>query len=110
MDPHALVTDPSTIAAVKALVTPFNIAAALLAMNLFAFAAFGIDKARAAQGAWRVSESTLLRLAFFGGTVGAYAGRALFRHKTRKQPFCGQLHAIAALQLAAAAGLAVYFW
>ncbi len=32
MDPHALVTDPSTIAAAKALVTPFNIAAAGLAV------------------------------------------------------------------------------
>ncbi|WDA42857.1 DUF1294 domain-containing protein [Erythrobacter sp. BLCC-B19] len=79
-------------------------------MNFLAFAAFGIDKARAEAGAWRISEGTLLRLAFFGGTPGAYAGRALFRHKTRKQPFCSQLHTIAALQLAAGVGLAVYLW
>jgi uncharacterized membrane protein YsdA (DUF1294 family) len=110
MDPLAQLTDPANIAAAKALATPANIALGLIAVNLFAFAAFGIDKSRAERGAWRISEGTLLRLAFFGGTAGAYAGRALFRHKTRKQPFCGQLHAIAALQLAAAAGLAVYFW
>jgi len=91
-----------------ALLTPANIATALIAVNFCAFAAFGIDKARAEQGAWRISEGTLLRLALIGGTPGAYAGRALFRHKTRKQPFSGQLHAIAGLQLAGGAMLAVW--
>jgi uncharacterized membrane protein YsdA (DUF1294 family) len=33
-----------------------------------------------------------------GGTIGAYAGRALFRHKTRKQPFSSHLHQTAILQ------------
>lgn len=97
-------------AALSAFITPANIATAIIAMNFLAFAAFGIDKARAETGAWRISEGTLLQLAFFGGTVGAYAGRALFRHKTRKQPFSGQLHAIAALQLVVCVGLAVYLW
>lgn len=93
-----------------ALATPANIATALIAVNFFAFAAFGIDKARAEAGAWRISEGTLLQLAFLGGTPGAYAGRALFRHKTRKQPFCDYLHTIAGLQIAAAAGVAVWLW
>ena len=92
---------PETLAATKALVTPANIATALIAVNFIAFAAFGIDKARSERGAWRISEGTLLRLAFLGGTPGAYAGRALFRHKTRKQPFCVNLHAIAVLQVIA---------
>ena len=96
--------DPAT------LLTPANIATALIAMNFFAFAAFGVDKSLAETGAWRISERTLLQLALFGGTPGAYAGRALFRHKRRKQPFSDQLHAIAGLQLVAAAALAVYFW
>lgn len=90
--------------------TPANIATAIIAMNFLAFAAFGIDKSRAERGAWRIAEGTLLRLAFFGGTPGAYAGRALFRHKTRKQPFCDQLRAIAILQCIAIAGLIGYFW
>ena len=47
-----------------------------------------------------MAESTLLLLALIGGTLGAYAGRAAFRHKTRKQPFYAQLHTIAALQMA----------
>lgn len=92
------------------LFTPANIATALIAVNFCAFAAFGIDKAKAEAGAWRISEGTLLNLALIGGTPGAYAGRALFRHKTRKQPFSSQLHAIAILQLAGMAGLAVYHW
>ena len=90
------------------LATPANIATALIAMNFAAFAAFGIDKARAERGAWRISERTLLHLALFGGTIGAYAGRALFRHKTRKQPFGNDLRLIAVLQLGAAA-VGVYF-
>ncbi len=81
--------------------TPANITTALIAVNFFAFAAFGIDKAKAERGGWRIRESTLLWLAFMGGTPGAYAGRHLFRHKTRKQPFSGQLLAIALLQVAA---------
>ena len=83
------------------LASPANIATALIATNFFAFAAFGIDKARAVAGQWRISESTLLLFALIGGTPGAYAGRALFRHKTRKQPFCDQLHMTAALQVIA---------
>ncbi len=82
------------------LLTPDNIAVALIAMNFVAFAAFGIDKARAEAGAWRISEANLLGLALLGGTIGAYAGRKLFRHKTRKQPFSSLLHTIAAVQLA----------
>ena len=75
--------------------TPANIVTAFIAINFFAFAAFGIDKMKAEAGSWRVAESTLLMLAFIGGTPGAYAGRSMFRHKTRKQPFSSQLHSIA---------------
>lgn len=105
-----LIPYPTTLAAAKALVTRANIATALIAVNFLAFAAFGIDKARAERGAWRISEGTLLRLAFFGGTPGAYAGRALFRHKTRKQPFSDTLFAIAALQIVGGLALGLWFW
>ena len=47
----------------------------------------------------RISEAALLQFAFWGGIIGAYAGRALFRHKTRKQPFSSELHTVAALQI-----------
>lgn len=93
-----------------ALINPANIATALIVVNFLAFAAFGIDKALAEAGERRIPEATLLNLAFFGGTLGAYAGRSLFRHKTRKQPFSNDLHAIAALQLCAGVFALIYFW
>ncbi len=72
-----------------------NIFAAIAILNLWTFMLFGLDKIRAENGAWRVAESSLLLLAFVGGSTGAYLGRAVFRHKTRKQPFTSQLHKIA---------------
>ena len=83
------------------LLTPANLFTALIVANFVAFAAFGLDKAAAQAGRRRIAEATLLRWALLGGTPGAYAGRALFRHKTRKQPFCGRLHRIAILQMLA---------
>ncbi len=74
-------------------------------VNLAAFAAFGNDKSHAEAGRRRISELTLLTWAFLGGTPGAYAGRALFRHKTRKQPFSNNLNTIAILQIAAVIGV-----
>lgn len=80
-----------------------NIIAAVIILNIWTFLLFGIDKLRAEGGASRVSEDGLLLCAFLGGTAGAYAGRAVFRHKTRKQPFSSRLHGIAVLQLAGGA-------
>ena len=87
------------------LLTPTNITIALIAINLVAFAAFGLDKAKARRGQFRIAESTLLLFAFLGGTLGAYAGRRVFRHKTRKQPFNSHLFQIAVLQMLALGGL-----
>jgi uncharacterized membrane protein YsdA (DUF1294 family) len=70
-------------------------------VNLITFLLFGVDKLRAGAGSGRVSEGTLLTWALCGGSIGAYAGRALFRHKTRKQPFSSHLHQIAILQVCA---------
>lgn len=83
---------------------PAPLITAPIAVNFIAFAMFGIDKAKAKAGKRRIAESTLLLLAFVGGTPGAYAGRALFRHKTRKQPFTCELHTIAAMQVVAIGG------
>ncbi len=80
---------------------PVLIAGYLAFINWLAFMAFGFDKRQARNGQWRTQESTLLRLAFLGGTPGAYLGRKLFRHKTRKQPFCSNLNTIAFVQVIA---------
>lgn len=87
-----------------ALLTPENLVAAFIAMNVLAFAAFGIDKWKARTGRWRTPESTLLMLAALGGTPGAYLGRHLFRHKTRKQPFVSLLGRIAVMQVVGLGG------
>jgi len=84
---------------------PDHLLIALAAINLAAFAAFAIDKARAMAGTRRTPEATLLLLAALGGSPGAYAARALFRHKTRKQPFVRRLHTIAVAQLVVLAAL-----
>jgi uncharacterized membrane protein YsdA (DUF1294 family) len=72
----------------------------LAAANLFAFAAFGYDKARARAGKWRVRERDLLLFALLGGAAGALLGRWAFHHKTRKRGFSIALHAAAAVELA----------
>jgi len=61
--------------------------AALLLVNLLAFALYGIDKLKAKKGAWRIPESTLLLVAFLGGSLGALLGMELFRHKTKHAKF-----------------------
>ena len=82
---------------------------ALGGINLAAFTTFGVDKRLAEAGDRRISESTLLTLAFWGGTLGAYAGRQYFRHKTRKKPFSDQLFTIAVVQVMALGGGATWF-
>ncbi|MFC3440095.1 DUF1294 domain-containing protein [Sphingobium rhizovicinum] len=84
--------------------TAILIAAALLTANIIAFTLFGLDKRRARMGLRRLSERSLLLWALAGGTPGAFLGRHVFRHKTRKQPFSTLLWLIAAAQ---AAGVAV---
>lgn len=55
----------------------------LLVLNLLAFCLMGIDKRRARNHRWRISERTLLLCALLGGSFGAMAAMVLFRHKTR---------------------------
>lgn len=59
----------------------------ILAINLIAFLAMGIDKLKAKKGAWRIPEQTLLSLVLLGGGIGGIAGMYLFRHKTKKPRF-----------------------
>ena len=75
----------------------------LAAVNVAAFAAMGIDKAKAKAGAWRVPEATLFLLAVLGGSVGGILGMQLFRHKTKHKTFTVGFPAILVCQLALAA-------
>ena len=76
-------------------------AAYLAAVNLAAFAVFGVDKRRARRGEWRVPERTLFLLALLGGSLGAICGMRVFYHKTRHWYFRWGLPAILLAQCAA---------
>lgn len=81
------------------MVPPPELWAYLAAANLFAFAAFGYDKARARTGKSRVRERDLLLFALLGGGPGAWLGRWFFRHKTRKTAFSAALHLTVLVQI-----------
>ena len=51
------------------------------------FLLYGFDKARSKNGGWRVPEIVLHGLALAGGFPGGWAGRSVFRHKTKKGIF-----------------------
>ena len=59
----------------------------LIVMNIAAFAAYGIDKYKAKNNKWRISESFLILLAVLGGSLGALLGMLIWHHKTRKPKF-----------------------
>ena len=71
----------------------------LLVVNIAAFAVYGWDKMCAKRGMWRVPEKILLLLALLGGSVGAMAGMAIFRHKTLHLKFRYGVPLILILQL-----------
>ncbi len=71
----------------------------LAAANGIAFGLMVADKRRAEAGARRISESTLLGWSWLGGAIGTFAASRLIRHKTRKQPFAGQMIALLVLEL-----------
>lgn len=80
-----------------------NLALTLLVLcilfNAVVFSVYWIDKRAARNGGWRVSETTLLLLAFAGGSLGAVAAQRMLRHKTHKEPFRTILAAIVTLHV-----------
>lgn len=59
----------------------------LIAINIVTFAAFGIDKWKAINGRWRISEARLMSLSAVGGSLGGILGMYFFRHKTKHIKF-----------------------
>jgi uncharacterized membrane protein YsdA (DUF1294 family) len=56
-------------------------------MNLIGLFVMKIDKDRAKNHQYRISEKTLWLVALFGGAAGTTAGMQLFRHKTKHVNF-----------------------
>lgn len=59
----------------------------LIIINIITFAVFGIDKKKAIDGKFRISELTLFALSFLGGSLGGLAAMHVFHHKTKKWYF-----------------------
>ncbi|MCM3572143.1 MULTISPECIES: DUF1294 domain-containing protein [Mesobacillus] len=63
------------------------LAGVIIVMNLAGFLTMGIDKKRARNNHYRISEKTLWNIAFLGGATGATAGMKHYRHKTKHTQF-----------------------
>jgi len=59
----------------------------LMVINIVTFLVYGIDKIKAKQGSWRISEVSLLILAVIGGCIGALLGMKIWHHKTMHKKF-----------------------
>lgn len=76
-------------------------------LNVVVFLVYGYDKRMAVKGRVRVPEIVLLWMAAVGGSLGAFAGQVVFRHKTCKRSFKVKFYLIIILQTAA---IAYYFF
>ncbi len=59
----------------------------LIIWNLFAFLLYGLDKRKAVRHKRRISEKTLILIAFLMGGIGCLLGMFIFRHKTKHLKF-----------------------
>ena len=71
----------------------------LIVINIVTFLVYGIDKLKAKQGSWRISEATLLIFAVIGGSIGALLGMKVWRHKTMHKKFKYGLPLILIIQI-----------
>lgn len=72
-----------------------------LALNLLTFIIYGIDKLKAKNAKWRISEATLIFFAIIGGSIGAWLGLQVWRHKTQHKKFYIGIPVIIILQVVA---------
>ena len=59
----------------------------LVILSFAGLISMGMDKRRAIRNKWRISERTLLLIAFIGGGIGSFLGMRIFRHKTKHRKF-----------------------
>ena len=78
----------------------------LFLIGLVNFCLYASDKMRAKNGLWRIPESVLLSVSFFGGAIGGLCAMKLVRHKTKHWYFT----AVNVLGLLWQVALAVYIF
>jgi uncharacterized membrane protein YsdA (DUF1294 family) len=71
----------------------------MIFINILAFTIMGVDKKKARNGEYRISERTLWIVAVIGGGTGAYLGMKQFRHKTKHASFKWGLPVLMVIQL-----------
>lgn len=76
--------------------------------SLIALIAYFRDKKLAVKGKERTKEKTLLFLAVFFGSVGAFLGRILAHHKTDKKYFSMVIYFSMLMQVVTIAALVVF--
>ena len=59
----------------------------LAVINVVTFFMYGVDKWKAKKSKWRIREAALLGLAVLGGSIGAWLGMKVWRHKTMHKKF-----------------------
>lgn len=59
----------------------------LLTINVFSFILFSIDKRKAKNSKWRISEKLLLFVSFLGGSTGSLIAVVTLKHKLSKRKF-----------------------
>ena len=77
----------------------------LIIVNAVGFILMLSDKQKAKKGAWRIPEATLMGVAAIGGSLGAFAGMRLFRHKTKHPKFFIGIPVIIILQIGIAVAI-----
>jgi uncharacterized membrane protein YsdA (DUF1294 family) len=82
------------------------LASLIIVMNLAGFIIMGMDKKRAKNNNYRISERTLWTIALLGGAVGATAGMNHYRHKTKHAQFKYGLPVLAVLEI----GIFIYLF
>ena len=81
-----------------------NIIFIFLALNVFTFIMYGVDKSKARRGRFRIPEGSLILMAFLGGAVGAALGMRVFHHKVNKAKFT------TAIPIALVVNILAYAW
>lgn len=66
---------------------PLPVGAAYLALSLWSFVLYALDKSAARSGRWRIRERTLHVWALLGGWPGALLAQHVLRHKSSKVSF-----------------------
>lgn len=78
----------------------------LIAVSVITFLFYGYDKYQSKSNGQRIPELVLHLLILAGGTIGAFLGQILFRHKTKKWQFRMVFTLILVVQI----GLLVWWW